>query len=182
MKTCVVRRRFYATEADNATVDVDLEPGFGIAKGAVIMYVENSANTDAFDTSLGFRNCGVGFVGAGGTVCSTFTLQDAAATTATARAHSNANLISATSSDRATVYYRCTGATFLTDRIRFVFANQSPQTNGHLDALIWAINGDDVTVGVGFSSFSATNGTTRAYYFCIYILSLLVTFDLCFRL
>ena len=46
MKTCVVRRRFYSTEAINATVDVDLEPGFGIPKAIAVIYVENKIISD----------------------------------------------------------------------------------------------------------------------------------------
>jgi len=164
MKTCVVRRRFWATEADNATVDVDLEPNFGTIKGCIIFYIENNAATDAFDTTLRFRNVGVGFASTNTYVTNIITLEDAAATgTSTQKAHSNANFISATSTDRNTVHYRCTSATFATDKIRFVFANQSPQTNGHLDALIWAISGEEISVGVGFSSFSTNTGTSRIY-------------------
>lgn len=163
MKTCVVRRRFYATEADNATVDVDLEPNFGIPKAAVVYYIENSANTDAFDTTLAFRNCGVGICGAGSTVCMDFTLRDNVSPTDTQKSHFVSRFINATSSDRATTYYRVDTVTFVNDKIRLAFTNATPQTNGHLDALIWAITGDDVTVGVGISSFSPTNGGTRVY-------------------
>lgn len=164
MKTCVVRRRFWATEADNATVDVDLEPGFGIPKGVVIFYVENNAATDAFDTTLGFRNFGVGFCGAGSTIVCNIGLQDGVTTTASHRSHFTSRFISASTSDRTTAtHYRVDTLTFLNDRIRLAFLNQTPQTNGHLDTLIWAVTGDDVTVGVGISSFSTTTGTTRLY-------------------
>ena len=61
MKTCVVRRRFYSTEADNRTVTVELEPGFGTPKAAIILYTENNADTDSFDTTLQYKNFGVGF-------------------------------------------------------------------------------------------------------------------------
>ena len=164
MKTCVVRRRFWATEADNATVDVDLEPGFGIPKGIAIVYVENNANTDDFETTLGFRNFGVGFCGAGATVCCNFGLSDNVTTTASHRSHFTSRLISATTSDRTTaIHYRVDVVTFLTDKIQLTFTNQIPQTNGHLDTLIWAVTGDDVTVGVGISSFSTSTATSRDY-------------------
>jgi hypothetical protein len=162
MKTCVVRRRFWATEADNATVDIDLEPNFGVPKGAAIFFVENNAATDAFETALASRNIGVTFVGTGGTFCVNIALDDNVNPTVTGRAQS-LNAINAFSGDRATVFYRATTATFQQDKIRLLFANQTPQVDGHLDAFIWAVTGDDVTVGVGFSTFSTTTGTSRIY-------------------
>jgi hypothetical protein len=162
MKTCTVRRRFWATEADNATVEVDLEPGFGIPKGAIIYFVENNSNTDAFDTSLGSRNCGVGFVGSGSTVCLNFTLQDGSNPTSSRRSHSGTRFVSAAST-AAVSFYRVDNVTFSVDKISLAFVNQTPQTDGHLEALIWAVTGEDVTVGVGFSTFNTTNGSTREY-------------------
>ena len=49
MKTCVVRRRFWALEADNQTVRVETEPGFGTPKACMIMYAEVNAVTDSND-------------------------------------------------------------------------------------------------------------------------------------
>jgi hypothetical protein len=163
MKTCTVRRRFWATEADSATVEVDLEPGFGIPKGAIIYFIENNSDTDAFDTSLGFRNCGIGFVGSGVTECVIFTLQDGVNPTSSQRAHFGTRFISATNTARAVTHYRVDVVTFSADKISLTFTNQTPQTNGHLEALIWAVTGDDVTVGVGYSTFNSTNGSTREY-------------------
>jgi hypothetical protein len=163
MKTCTVRRRFWATEADNATVEVDLEPGFGIPKGAIIYYIENNSDTDIFNTALGFRNCGVGFVGSGSTVCSIFTIQDGVNPTASQRAHASTRFIAATNSARSVTHYRVDVVTFAADKISLAFINQTPQTDGHLDVLIWAVTGDDVSVGVGFTSFNSTNGSTRVY-------------------
>jgi hypothetical protein len=163
MKTCVVRRRFYSTEANNATVDVDLEPGFGIPKAIAVIYVENNSATDTFNTALGFRNFGIGFCGGGVTTCCNMAIQDTADPTSSQKSHFNTRLISATNTARSTTYYRAETVTFLDSKVRINFVSSSPQTNGHLDTLIWAVTGDDVTAAVGISSFNGTAAGTRDY-------------------
>ena len=163
MKTCVVRRRFYSTEAINATVDVDLEPGFGIPKAIAVIYVENNSATDTFNTALGFRNFGIGFCGGGVTTCCNMAIQDTADPTSSQKSHFNTRFISATNTARSTTYYRAETVTFLDSKVRINFTNQTPQTNGHLDTIFWAVTGDDVTAAVGISSFNGTAAGTRVY-------------------
>lgn len=163
MKTCVVRRRFYSTEAVNATVDVDLEPGFGIPKAIAVIYVENNSATDTFNTALGFRNFGIGFCGGGVTTCCNMAIQDTADPTSSQKSHFNTRFISATNTARSTTYYRAETVTFLDSKVRINFSNQTPQTNGHLDTIFWAVTGDDVTAAVGISSFNGTAAGTRVY-------------------
>jgi len=162
VKTCVVRRRFWAAEADNATVDIDLEPGFGVPKAAIIFYVESSASPNSFDTTLAFRTMGVSILDGTNEFCDTHTLRDNQATADT-RKQNFARAVMATSADGTTIYYRADNAFFSDSKISITFTNQAPQTNGHIEALVWAITGDDVTVGVGRTSFNGTSGGTRAY-------------------
>jgi hypothetical protein len=163
MKTCVVRRRFYSTEADNAIVDIDLEPNFGIPKAIAIFYVENNSATDTFNTGMGVRNFGIGFCGGGVTTCCNIAIQDAADPTSAQRSHFTSRFISATNTARTTTYYRADLVEFQNDKIRINFTNQTPQTNGHIDAMIWAVTGDDVSAAVGISTFTGTAGATRLY-------------------
>jgi hypothetical protein len=163
MKTCVVRRRFYSTEADNATVSVELEPGFGTPKAAIIIYTENNAATDAFDTTLEYKNFGVGFSDGTNRNVIDFTFRDNQAASDTQISHSNSNFISAVSSDRATTHYRVATLSFVQDKINLTFVNATPQTNGHLEALFWVISGDDVSAAVGVSSYNTTSGLSRVY-------------------
>jgi len=163
MKTCVVRRRFYSTEADNATVSVELEPGFGTPKAAIIIYTENNAATDSFDTTLEYKNFGVGFTDGTNKGVNVFTFRDNADPTDTQVAHSSTRFISATTSDRSTTHYRVDTVGFVQDKINLTFANSTPQTNGHLEALFWVISGDDVSAAVGVSTYNTTTGLSRAY-------------------
>ena len=163
MKTCVVRRRFYSTEADNTTVSVELEPGFGIPKAAIIIYAENNAATDSFDTTLQYKNFGVGFTDGTNKNVITFTFRDNQGASDTQVGHFNSRFISAVTSDRGTTHYRVDTLSFVQDKINLTFANSTPQTNGHLEALFWVISGDDVSAAVGVSSYSATTGTSRVY-------------------
>ncbi len=163
MKTCVVRRRFWATEADNTTVSVELEPGFGTPKAAMVIYAENNANTDSFDTSLAYKNFGIGFSDGTNEMCVNITLRDAQGTSDTQRSHYSTRFINAVISSLGTVYYRVDTVTFAQDKINLTFANSTPQTDGHLEALFWVISGDDVSAAVGYSSYSSTDGTSRVY-------------------
>ena len=156
MKSCVVRRRFWALEADNATVQVDTEPGFGTPKGCIIQYAEVSSATDVVDTTLGVRNIGISFIGPAGDGTTTlklhttwFSIQDNVATRAGRRQNSNTSAVYAHNETGATVFYRATAAGFGTDNMTLTFANSTPQTNGHIEAICTFIGGDDVTVGVG---------------------------------
>jgi len=156
MKTCVVRRRFWALEADNATVQIDTEPGFGVPKACIIQYVETSAATDVVDTTLGFRNMGISFIGPAGDGTTTlrlhtawFSMQDNVGSRSGRRQNSNTAAVFAVNDDGTTIHYRATAAGFGTDLLTLTFANQTPQTNGHIEAICTFIGGDDVTVGIG---------------------------------
>jgi hypothetical protein len=163
MKTCVVRRRFYSTEADNAVVSVELEPGFGTPKAAIIIYTENNAATDSFDTTLEYKNFGVGFTDGTNKNLVNFIFRDNQAASDTRVSHSGTRFISCSSTDAVTTFYRVDTVTFAADKINLTFANSTPQTNGHLEALFWVISGDDVSAAVGFSSYNTTAGLSRTY-------------------
>jgi len=170
MKTCVVRRRFWALEADNQTVRVQTEPGFGTPKACMIMYAEVNAATDAFNTALAQRNLGIGFAGPRGdgvaTIlehCAFISIEDNQSPTAGRRQNSNTRVLFATNTSGGTFYYECTTVAFGTDFADFTFTNQTPQTNGHLEAIITFFGGDDVTVGIGTVPMATTAGGTRTY-------------------
>jgi len=162
MKTCFVRRRFYSNEVSNATVDVDLEPNFGVPKAAMIFYVETAATTDAFDTTSAYRNLGVGVIGPkipSGTLgyeCAHITIRDNQ-DLSDSRRQSSSEIMRAIDT-AGNVYYRCTSASLIDSKIRFTFATSTPQTNVHLDTLIFAIGGDDVSVAVGATSLNIGGG------------------------
>ncbi len=169
MRTCVVRRRFWATEADNAIVRVETEPGFGTPKACMIMYAEVNAATDAFDTGLAQRNLGIGFVGPLGdgsaTIlehCAHITVADNQGTTLGRRQNFNTRAINA-HTNAGTLYYRVDSVTFGTDYAEFNFTNQAPQTNGHLEAIVTFFGGDDLTVGIGTVPMAGTAGGTATY-------------------
>ena len=143
MKTCVVRRRFWALESDNQAVRVQTEPGFGTPKACMVMYAEVNAATDAFDTGLGSRNLGIGFAGPRGdgvaTIlehCAHITVEDAQGTTLGRRQNFNTRVINAHNNTGGTTYYRVDAVAFGTDFADFTFTNQTPQTNGHIEAII----------------------------------------------
>ena len=170
MKTCVVRRRFWALEADNQTVRVQTEPGFGTPKACMIMYAEVNAATDAFNTALAFRNLGIGFVGPRGdgvaTIlehCAHIAIRDNQSPTQGRRQNFNTRAINAHDNAGTTIYYRVDTVTFGTDFADFTFTNQTPQTNGHLEAIITFFGGDDVTVGIGTVPMATTAGGTVTY-------------------
>ena len=173
MKTCLVRRRFYSNEVSNTTVDVDLEPNFGVPKAAMVFYVETSATTDAFDTTSAYRNIGIGVMGpevpsgSFGVECVHMTIRDDQDVSDSRRQQSN-ELMRAIDT-AGNIYYRCTTGSLLDSKIRFTFATATPQTNVHLDTLIFAISGDDVSAAVGATvlniggaagSFITTGGLT----------------------
>ena len=163
MKTCVVRRRFYSTEANNKLVSVELEPGFGTPKAAIIIYTENNAATDSFDTTLQYKNFGVGFTDGTNKGLSSFIFRDNRAASDTRVQHSTTRFITAGTTDGTTTHYRVDTVGFVQDKINLTFANSTPQADGHLEAILWVISGDDVSAAVGFSTYSVTNGTSRAY-------------------
>lgn len=169
MKSCVVRRRLWSTEADNATVTIQTEPNFGTPKAAILMLVETNAGTDAFSTSLAQYNCGIAFVGPKGDGTSDIfirsascTMADNAGTSANARRHGNTEFLFSDDT-RGTIYYRCTSAAFATDKMTLVFANQTPQTNGHIEAICTFFTGDDLTVGIGTHGVSGTVNTENSF-------------------
>ena len=170
MKTCVVRRRFWALEADNQTVRVQTEPGFGTPKACMIMYAEVNAATDAFSTALAHRNLGIGFVGPKGdgvaTIlehCAHISIRDNQSPTQGRRQNFNTRAINAHDNAGTTTYYRVDTVTFGTDFADFTFTDQTPQTNGHIEAIITFFGGDDVTVGIGTVPMAGTAGGTVTY-------------------
>jgi hypothetical protein len=170
MKTCVVRRRFWAAEADNRVVRVQTEPGFGTPKACMIMYAEVNAATDAFNTALAQRNLGIGFVGPRGdgvaTIlehCAHITVRDNQSPTQGRRQNFNTRAINAHNNAGTTIYYRVDTVTFGTDFADFTFTNQTPQTNGHLEAIITFFGGDDITVGIGTVPMAGTAGGNVTY-------------------
>ena len=170
MKTCVVRRRFWSAEATNRAVRVQTEPGFGTPKACMIMYAEVNAATDAFNTALAQRNLGIGFAGPKGDGVATIlehsayiSIEDNQSPTAGRRQNSNSRAIFATNTSGGTVYYQCTAVAFGTDFADFTFSADTPQTNGHIEAIITFFGGDDVTVGIGTVPMATTAGGTRTY-------------------
>jgi hypothetical protein len=168
MKSCVVRKRLWATEADNATVTIETEPNFGTPKAAIMLMVETNADTDAFGT-LAEPNAGIVFIGPKGDGTSTIfihsatcNMQDNAGTSANSRRNSNIEFIF-NDTTRAATYYRCTSAAFATDKMTLVFANTAPQTNGHIEAICTFFTGDDLTVGIGTHGVSGTVNTANSF-------------------
>ena len=169
MKVCTVRRRFWATEADNAVINIDTEPNFGTPKAAMLQMVECSAGLDAFDTTLADRNLGIAFIGPKGDgsatifiVSASSMMQDAAGSAACARQNSNTSFIFFDST-RGTTYYRATAAAFVNDGMTLTFANTTPQTNGHIEAICTFFTGDDLTVGIGTHAVSTAANTANSF-------------------
>ncbi len=170
MKTCVVRRRFWSAEATGRVVRVQTEPGFGTPKACMVMYAEVNAATDAFDTALAQRNLGIGFAGPRGdgvsTIlehCANITVADNQGTTLGRRQNFNTRVINAHNDTGGTIYYRVDTVTFGTDFADFTFSAQTPQTNGHIEAIITFFGGDDITVGIGTVPMSGTSGGSVTY-------------------
>ena len=170
MKSCVIRRRFNTAEAVGTAVTVNLEPGFGVPKACLVSYVETSAATDSFDTTLEYRNLGIGMIGStDSTRNSTLvyrtvfaTMRDAQGASDLRRQNSNTRFVTATNT-AGTVFWQGTSATFTTDVASFVFAASTPQTNGHLDCIMTFFGGDDLTVGVNTFTMPGTAGGTATY-------------------
>lgn len=162
MKTCVVRRRFWANEG-GGTLQVDLEPGFGTPLACMIMYTETSATTNAFDTTTAFRTLGIGFIGSTSSdVSSTLRLHhnrialaDASANASGRRQSSRTRALN-TFNVAGTAFYEVTGVTFAADRATFTFGTYTPQTGCHLETIMFFVNGPDVIVGVGTHGMPAT--------------------------
>ena len=170
MKVCTVRRRFWSTEAtNNATVNIDTEPGFGTPKAAMMQLLECSAASDAFDTTLANRNCGVVFIGPKGDGSATIfivsasgVMADGAGAADCARGMGNSSFAFFTPA--RTNYYRCTTATFINDGMTLLFVSgATPQTNGHLEAIVTFFGGDDLTVGIGTHAVSTLANTTNSF-------------------
>jgi hypothetical protein len=170
MKVCTVRRRFYSTEATgNVTVNVDTEPGFGTPKAAMMQIIECSADPDAFDTTLADRNCAVVFIGPVGDGTATIFIRTATGMMAdnqgssiTVRGMFNTSLELCNTA--RVNYYRCTAAAFINDGMTLTFiAGATPQTNGHLEAIVTFFGGDDLTVGIGTHAVSTLASTTNSY-------------------
>jgi hypothetical protein len=170
MKVCTVRRRFWSTEAtNNATVNIDTEPGFGTPKAAMMQLLECSAASDAFDTTLANRNCGIVFIGPKGDGSATIFIVSASGVMANGAgaadcARGMANSSFAIITPARTNYYRCTTATFINDGMTLFFASgATPQTNGHLEAIVTFFGGDDLTVGIGTHAVSTLANTTNSF-------------------
>jgi hypothetical protein len=170
MKVCTVRRRFWALESDNAVVRVETEPNFGTPKACMIMYTEVNSATDAFETGLASRNLGIGFAGPLGdgsaTIlehCVHIDIEDNQGSTLGRRQNYNSRFIMAFNNTGVTTYFRADTVTFGTDFADITFANSTPQTNGHLEAIITFFGGDDCTVGIGTVALAGTAGGTATY-------------------
>lgn len=163
MKTCVIRRRFWANEG-GGTLQVDLEPGFGTPLACMIMFTETNATTNAFDTTTANRSLGFGLIGSTSSdVSSTLRLHtnviilaDNSPTAAARRGSNRTRAIRNSNQAGTVVYYDLTGATFSTDRATFTFSTYAPQTNCHLETIMFFINGSDVTVGIGTHGMPST--------------------------
>ena len=169
MKVCTVRRRLWATEADNAVINIDTEPNFGTPKAAMLQMIECSAAPDAFDTTLTDRNLGIAFIGPTGDgsatifiVSSVSMMQNAAGAANCARGTSNTGFIFFDPT-RGTTYYRATTATFVNDGMTLTFANTTPQTNGHIEAICTFFGGDDLTVGISTHAVSTASNTANSF-------------------
>ena len=75
----------------------------------------------------------------------------------------NTRAINAHNDTGATSYYRVDTVAFGTDFADFTFTNATPQTNGHLEAIITFFGGDDITVGIGTVAMAGTAGGTVTY-------------------
>ena len=163
MKTCVIRRRFWANEG-GGTLQVDLEPGFGTPLACMIMFAETSATTNAFDTTTPFRSLGIGLIGSTSSdVSSTLRLHsnviilaDNSPTASARRGSSRSRAIRTSNQAGSVVHYDVSGATFANDRATFNFTTYAPQTGCHLETIMFFINGSDVIVGVGTHGMPAT--------------------------
>ena len=170
MKSCVIRRRFNTAEAVGTAVTVNLETGFGVPKACLVYYVETSAATDSFDTTLAYRNVGIGMIGSTDSTRNSTNvyrtvysiMQDAQASGTYRRQNSNSRF-AVTSDTAGTIFWQGTSATFTTDVASFVFAASTPQTNGHLDCIMTFFGGDDLTVGVNSFTMPGTAGGTASY-------------------
>jgi hypothetical protein len=119
---------------------------------------------------LGSRNLGIGFAGPRGdgvaTIlehCAHITVEDAQGTTLGRRQNFNTRVINAHNNTGGTTYYRVDTVAFGTDFADFTFTNQTPQTNGHLEAIITFFGGDDITVGIGTVPMAGTAGGNVTY-------------------
>lgn len=145
MKTCVIRRRFWANEG-GGTLQVDLEPGFGTPLACMIMYTETNATTNAFDTTTANRSLGFGLIGSTSSdVSSTLRLHtnviilaDNSPTAAARRGSSRTRAIRNSNQAGTVLYYDLTGATFSTDRATFTFSTYAPQTDCHLETIMFS--------------------------------------------
>jgi hypothetical protein len=169
MKVCTVRRRFWATEADNAVINIDTEPNFGTPKAAILNMIECSAGVDAFDTTLANRNLGIIFVGPKGDgsgtifiVSATSVIADGAADASCARRTHNSEF-QFTSSTGGVIQYRANNATFVNDGMTLTFANQTPQSNGHIEAICTFFTGDDLTAGISTHAVSTAANTANSF-------------------
>jgi len=170
MKSCVIRRRFHTSEAAGTAVTVNLEPGFGVPKACLIHYVETSASTDSFDTTLAYRNIGISMIGStDSTRNSTLVFRTAYATmrdnqgASDVRRQNTNTRFGFANTTAGAIYWQGTSATFTTDVASFVFASSTPQTNGHLDCIMTFFGGDDLTVGVNTFTMPGTAGGTAQY-------------------
>ena len=170
MKSCVIRRRFHTSEAAGAAVTVNLEPGFGTPKACLLMFAETSASTDSFDTTLAYRNVGIGMIGSTSSdVTSTLryhsifcTMRDAQASMTVRRQQSTSRYLYAHDTAGG-VYWQASSATFSTDVASFVITSSTPQTNGHLDCIMTFFGGDDLRVGIGTHLMPSTAGGSNSY-------------------
>jgi hypothetical protein len=170
MKSCTIRRRFWTAEAAGAAVTVDLEPGFGTPQACLIFYTENSLPVAIGDTTLASRNIGIGMVGpADSRVSSTLiyrtctgTMTDNVSPASVRRQDSNSRYIVAQNAG-GTIFWQFATASFSADKATFTPSASTPQTNGHIEAIMTFFTGTGFSVGIGNSSFSPTAGGTRVF-------------------
>ena len=174
MKTCVVRKRFYATASLNeggVATTVDLDPGFGTPKACVVYYAESNQSQDGFfDTSTTFRTCGIGFIGSTDSTitsslsyrCAYVTQIDGVAATGVTvlRRQNQTNRWMTTGETSGAVYWQGTQATFSSDQVTFLTTGSSVPTSNHLDCVFVFFTGNDLNVGVGNSQFPSTAGAS----------------------
>lgn len=172
MKVCQIRRRFYSSEGTaGGAVTINTFPGFGIPKACMVYYIENNARPDNFDSSTQIRTLGMGFAGPLGDGTSTILsrcmfvtmIDNFAATGTSARRRQNRidNRLFFTNNTAGATSWQATNPVFTSDALTVTLTAGTQYAP--LDCVFTFFTGDDLTVGVGDTSFATTAGGTRAY-------------------
>lgn len=168
MKTCVVRRRFYASEFTvGSAVTVDLVPGFGVPKACMINFVEhNAVQPDTFDTTTNFRNVGIAFIGSTDSASSSTlvnryvsgNMQDGVAangSTVVRRLNNSNRIFFTTNTIGNATYFSASTPVFTTDKFTLSTITATVQTGTFLDTVMTFFGGDDLTVAVGNTGWAS---------------------------